>query len=662
MSSSEVKKSILTWRFTLTLIAIAIVVAALTPIVTYYTPSWAYFAVAISGNMPLAVMFIALIIGNLFPERISNKHIALIAATSIMAVLIPGARPLVPDVFDVIYGARTSAISELYSPTFGPFGSKYMADILSGHITKVPWGAWLPTLSWWAMYSVAWLLFMLASLSIVRYQWMDIEMLPYPTGYVWSVPIITASPERRAKGLPIDRRLAVYLTGLLVGFLYTWILVMKLLVPWLPDILGWTNTANFIDWYPGALKIEALPNLQRIIGLVAVPTNLVEYIAFLLAPLDILLSAWVVSIALLIIIQILYLRGYYSGMEKLGHGDRYMRIGQMSPLKILAMHYGILIGVGLFWLLLHAKYIGRTLKSAVAGPTREEVEREAITYRTAWFTILVCLINLFILYYAAGVSPFGAFLIILQYFLLGLSVARIYGLSPIGSIDWEYLFTLPELAYYNITGLSPEFVNAMALGQRACTGELAFNASYAAMFFRIAKDVGISPRDIFIALLIGALIGGILQWFVALKFLYTVGYGSLPRGFRESFQGVWMPTNIMTYPGERPWWPQLLVGLALTGVLSYLRARFVWWPIDPVGAALGFGYLFGVPTGMFLDVLQPFVPLIAWIIKYLVIKTGGARVHDNILVPFAAGVLSGVAICWFVGGIAILVIRVLPSM
>ena len=116
---------------------------------------------------------------------------------------------------------------------------------------------------------------------------------------------------------------------------------------------------------------------------------------FLLAPLDILLSAWIVNIALLITIQVLYLKGYYSGMEKIGL-DRFEILGFTGSLKIFAMQCGIIMGVGLFWLLLHAKYIGRTLKSAITGPTREEVEREAITYRTAWLTILVCLINLFI--------------------------------------------------------------------------------------------------------------------------------------------------------------------------------------------------------------------------------------------------------------------------
>jgi len=656
--SGEVKRRVLTWRFTLTLVAIAIAVSVLTPVITYFTPRWAYFAVAISGNLPLAIMFIALVIGNLFPEKVSSKHVALIAATSIMAILIPGARPFVPDVFDAIYGARTAPFKEFYGFAFGPIESKYINHILMGHVANVPWSIWLPTLLWWIMYSVAWLLLLLSFLAIVRRRWIDIEVLPYPAGYAWSIPIVAASPERRAKGLPPDKRLAIYLGGLLLGFLYTWLLVMRLLVPWLPDVLGWTNTAVYIDWYPGAIKIEHLPSLQKIVGLCLVPTNIIEYMTFLLAPLDILLSAWIVSVALLIVIQILWLRGYYSGIERMGFG-RESLLAYRSPLKLLAMHYGIFIGITLLWLILNARYLGSTLKSAITGPTREEIEQEAIPYRIAWLTVFICLIYLFILCYATGVTLFGALMIILQYFLLGLSVARIYGLSPIGSIDYEYLLILPQLAHYHAIEPTPEFENTIALGQRTCTGELAFNAAYAAMFFRIAKDVGISPRDMFTALLIGALAGAIIQWFVSLKLLYAEGYSTVPRGIVEPHIPVWTPAGVQTTP-YRPWWPQLLVGLALAGVLSYLRVRFVWWPIDPVGAALGFGYLFGVPTGMFLFYIQPFVPFVTWLIKYLVIKLGGVRVHDNILIPLAAGVLSGTAVCWFVGGIAIVAIRILP--
>ena len=651
MTSSEVKeKSILTRRFILTLIIIATIVAILAPITTYLCPRW---APSPTGEIPLAIMFIASIIGNLFPERVSSKHIALISATSAMAL-----GPGVPGKFDLMIIARTSVFSGFYSLTFGPYDIKYINDLMLGRIAKVPWGVWLPTLSWWAMYSLAWSLLILAIMSIVRHRWMDIEMLPYPVGYAWSVPIIAASPERRLKRLPLDRRLAMYLAGLAPGFFYSLLLVMKLLIPWLPDILGWT-TGNFIGFYKGAIKIDALPNLKKVIGLVAVPTNIVEYLAFTLVPLDVLLSAWVTSMILLLTTQILYLRGYYSGIEKLGHWDRFMMLGQMGPLKLFALSYGTYLGIGLFWLILNARYLGRTLMNAIRGSTREEVEREAITYRTAWFTILVCLINLFILYHASGIGLFATTLIILQATLLGLSVARIYGLTLINGIDWEYTYTLPLLAFYN-EEISAEYLNAILVGQRDCTCGFAYNLADTAMWFRIARDTGISPRDVFMALLIGAIVSGIIQWFISLKFVYSIGYSAMPRGFGLGPQitNSWTAPKLLQYPGQRPWWPQLLVGLIITGVLSYLRTRFVWWPIDPVGAALGFGYHFGVKSGAFLDVLQPFVPFIAWIIKYLVIKMGGAKVHDNVLVPFVAGVLSGTAICLFAGGIVAL-IRVL---
>ncbi|RLF14199.1 MAG: hypothetical protein DRJ66_06500, partial [Thermoprotei archaeon] len=104
------------------------------------------------------------------------------------------------------------------------------------------------------------------------------------------------------------------------------------------------------------------------------------------------------------------------------------------------------------------------------------------------------------------------------------------------------------------------------------------------------------------------------------------------------------PATWQSRPGVRPWWPQALAGAIIIGILSYLRMRFVWWPFDPIGVYIGVGS--ATP--------QPFTPFVAWLIKYLVIKFGGMRVHDEILIPFVAGVGVGSALCWFVGGIAVI--------
>ena len=45
---------------------------------------------------------------------------------------------------------------------------------------------------------------------------------------------------------------------------------------------------------------------------------------------------------------------------------------------------------------------------------------------------------------------------------------------------------------------------------------------------------------------------------------------------------------------------------------------------------------------------------VGWVMKYLVVKFGGMRVHDEVLIPLVAGASIGSALCWFIGGVATL--------
>jgi len=45
---------------------------------------------------------------------------------------------------------------------------------------------------------------------------------------------------------------------------------------------------------------------------------------------------------------------------------------------------------------------------------------------------------------------------------------------------------------------------------------------------------------------------------------------------------------------------------------------------------------------------------VGWVVKYLVVKFGGMRVHDEVLIPLVAGVGIGSALCWFIGGVVAL--------
>ena len=99
-------------------------------------------------------------------------------------------------------------------------------------------------------------------------------------------------------------------------------------------------------------------------------------------------------------------------------------------------------------------------------------------------------------------------------------------------------------------------------------------------------------------------------------------------------------------PGQGNWGLWALAGFIISGVLAFLRVRFAWWPLDPVGLVyissawqLGWGGLYFAAFG-------------AWIAKFLVIRLGGTRVYEHYAIPFVTGITAGVLIVgYFIGNI-----------
>jgi len=72
--------------------------------------------------------------------------------------------------------------------------------------------------------------------------------------------------------------------------------------------------------------------------------------------------------------------------------------------------------------------------------------------------------------------------------------------------------------------------------------------------------------------------------------------------------------------------------LVLASLLSFIRGKYTWWPFEPLCFTSG------------LDVWIPwsvtFVPLIVWILKYVVIKVVGKKLYDEVRVAAAFGIIT----------------------
>lgn len=92
----------------------------------------------------------------------------------------------------------------------------------------------------------------------------------------------------------------------------------------------------------------------------------------------------------------------------------------------------------------------------------------------------------------------------------------------------------------------------------------------------------------------------------------------------------------------------MLLGMVWIAILSVLHARFVWFPLEPIGWLIGTtaaSALFGLWT--------PF--LVAWILKMLTFRLGGAKLFENRGSPIASGAVTGCVIGMAFGGVLFII-------
>jgi hypothetical protein len=162
-----------------------------------------------------------------------------------------------------------------------------------------------------------------------------------------------------------------------------------------------------------------------------------------------------------------------------------------------------------------------------------------------------------------------------------------------------------------------------------------FVMASAATGLKLARDTGLEPRQLSLAMLLAIVLTLAGSAWMILRLAYTYG-GINMVGWQfiglPSFAGNWITQNINN-PQPTHWWHlgYTAIGLALMGLLGYVKSRFVGFPLHPIGMTLGL-------THPIYHVW--FSVMVAWLIKALILKYGGAKVYLR-LRPFFLGLTLG---------------------
>jgi hypothetical protein len=153
--------------------------------------------------------------------------------------------------------------------------------------------------------------------------------------------------------------------------------------------------------------------------------------------------------------------------------------------------------------------------------------------------------------------------------------------------------------------------------------------------FRIAERLKMDYFRYFTAMALSIVLGTICSFWAMLWVFNKYGAAAQVMGPGEWFgREAWEEVNTwITLPQIHQYQPTyaILVGLFFSLGLAAMRMNLSWWPFHPVGYA--------VSGSWSMDQLWACV-LVAWVIKVLLLKYGGARAYRP-AVPFFLGLIMG---------------------
>ena len=509
-----------------------------------------------------------------------------------------------------------------YIPTwFAPRSSEVLDPFYMGG-SAVPVQAWMTPFLVWGGFFFA-LAFATVCLSaILRREWVDHERLTFPTVVV---PLELTDPER-----PLLRNRLFWLGCVLPVVIQ----VFNNLHLNYPDVPGMSLRDMEIPPY-------ALP----------FPWNAIDYTPVNFFP-------FVVGIAYLLSLEVTFSYWVFYLLTKVqlvGATAFGWRLPG-SPLDAAVPYLpyqgaGAFIAIPLISLWLARDYLKRVFRSVLGlrGGVGGE-EREPLPYRWAAIGFVLSLGAMVAICSAAGMQTDFAVL------LLGISLLYILAATRIRAETGSAWLFGPEVdpntlvtTTFGSGYLRPADLTIMAYLRFATSFDLrCLSMPHQLDGFRMAGTVRLNMRRLLLAMLAAIVVVITVGFWAGLDIWYGLGAGAKTDWWRTQM-GEMPFINLNNYLQSPPTVDAggiafTALGLVLTCFLAFMRARYVWWPLHPIGYAMANTAIWGQ---------LPFPFFIAWATKALVLRYGGMRLYRRSLPLFLGlivGDLAGGAFFTLLGG------------
>ncbi len=611
--------------------------------------------VSIPFSMPILMLLLPLFLSPLtFGGRIkiSKTTLGRLCIVGLLTTYTINATAYVKEPWGFINRVYYSAadIRDLWVPMW--YTASYEAVVRTRLGGVLPdWGAWAGSAIWYILYQTAYFLLGSSLMMLLRRRWIEVERLPFPFALAtWQAVEETHRIKKPKIGTP-------FILGVIVGFAINTIILLTYVFPWWPDILSWR--ANGVS-PNGCVAVRTdNPIGSVVVGFMRWNMQPLNYAIAYLAPLNVSFGMWFMTLVMMLLAQIAYYFGYYTGFQEVGGCCRALALGGFAtsaawgpPLYWNWMCLtGGMLGFVLMILWQARPYLRETIAAVRSGKSSGVDEsKETMSYKGIYAMIGISSVFLLAFLFSTGIGlPVGIVMLIFGGGVYAIAEAYARGVAGVaygqGRDQWptwplRFLFwpVAPErftIEYFMSVTIIADGLDQPASGQTAWT-----TASMYA--FKLADLSGLSAKTAYKLMAVTFAITLLTHVIVSLTWINLVGQARsllCTPGWECDIAGR---ERYNTAPPVDQIAMAAVAGFVIVTGLFFMHSRYVWWPIHPMGFLLS-GGMYIVWTGVWSCFL------VAWVFKYATLRIGGSRAYEQYGVPFVGGTLVGLVITVVVG-------------
>ncbi|MHB9024593.1 MAG: DUF6785 family protein [Armatimonadota bacterium] len=508
---------------------------------------------------------------------------------------------------------------------FSLAGARYL---LTGFIPLEQWAR--PMLAWSLLIGLLFMGFFAMNV-LMRKQWLEFERFSFPMNFLPRELFAEETDAAGRKFLSIFRNRMMWL-GFGIAFFVAVLKGLHYYNPAIPAPSFGTNswdTLALTNYVTHPLLKVYLQNvsLSLIFTLLAIA---------LLVETNILFSIW----ACFLLFQLVHVFGKaFNFTASPGYPWEWQQsIGSFIGYALLAAYIG-------------RQHLWKIVKHLV-GRQRLDDTGEIVTYRTAVLMIALTLVGLVCWGLWTRMGAVASLLFFGWMLVCGFAASKIRAEAgmPFGYwMPYYGMLFVSAVGGFAVFGTVGMLVSTIASGFM-CVACFLFIAPVQVEMMELGRRFHVRLRDIGHGLLLGLLGGLLFGGFVLLCWGYGFGADSLQtswpyeqdwyfnsdyRGGESAADRAFLSGKLYDAP-ESQWFniskninaKGISIGIVVTWVLAFLRATIVGFPLHPLGYVLACTYF---PR------MTWFTLFIAWAVRALVFRLGGAHTIRKVLVPFCVG-------------------------